>query len=291
MVVIRLQGGLDLASAPPFAGEMGSAEVASSPALVIDLGSTSFRLVVFRAGASGGRRTDEIYEPVRIGAGLAASGRLGDAPVGGALATMDVFAHFCAASGLEAPAIDAVATSAIRDAANGQEFLALAHARTGLPVRLLDGRAEARYGYLAAVNSTTLSEGMALDLGGGSLQLVAVSGRAERESASWPLGTVRMSEGFLPGSGPAKPGQLRRRGGGGGGRARGCFRRAPAGGPRPAAVRGRAPRERAEPGRPVSGRPRPHAPRRGARPGHVRRAGTARAARRRRPRARALVGG
>src|SRR2546423_1554911 len=150
MVVIRLQGGLDLASAPPFAGEMGSAEVASSPALVIDLGSTSFRLVVFRAGASGGRRTDEIYEPVRIGAGLAASGRLGDAPVERALATMDVFAHFCAASGLEAPAIDAVATSAIRDAANGGEFLPAARARAGLPLRLLDRPPQAPHRHPAA---------------------------------------------------------------------------------------------------------------------------------------------
>ena len=177
---------------------------------VIDLGSNSFRLVVFSAGASWWRRTDEIYEPVRIGEGLAASGRLGAAPIERALATMDVFAHFCAASGLEASAIDAVATSAIRDASNGAEFLVRARARTGLPVRLLDGRAEARYGYLAAVNSTTLTEGVALDLGGGSLQLVAVSERDERESGSWPLGTVRMSERFLPGAGPAKRGQLRR---------------------------------------------------------------------------------
>src|SRR5437763_12010142 len=179
---------------------------------VIDLGSNSFRLVVFSAGASWWRRTDEIYEPVRIGEGLAASGRLGAAPIERALATMDVFAHFCAASGLEASAIDAVATSAIRDASNGAEFLVRARARTGLPVRLLDGRAEARYGYLAAVNSTTLTEGVALDLGGGSLQLVAVSERDERESGSWPLGTVRMSERFLPGAGPAKRGQLRRLG-------------------------------------------------------------------------------
>src|SRR5438874_1450375 len=49
---------------------------------VIDLGSNSFRLVVFSAGASWWRRTDEIYEPVRIGEGLAASGRLGAAPLG-----------------------------------------------------------------------------------------------------------------------------------------------------------------------------------------------------------------
>jgi exopolyphosphatase/guanosine-5'-triphosphate,3'-diphosphate pyrophosphatase len=177
---------------------------------VIDLGSNSFRLVVFSAGASWWRRTDEIYEPVRIGEGLAASGRLGAEPIERALATLDVFAHFCAASGIGREGIDAVATSAIRDADNGEEFLAAARARSGLPIRLLDGRAEARYAYLAVANSTTLRDGIALDLGGGSLQLVAVAQRRDRQSASWRLGTVRMSERFLPGAGPAKRGQLRR---------------------------------------------------------------------------------
>ena len=46
---------------------------------VIDLGSNSFRLVVFMAHEGWWKRTDEIYEPVRIGEGLAASGRLGEA--------------------------------------------------------------------------------------------------------------------------------------------------------------------------------------------------------------------
>ena len=68
---------------------------------VIDLGSNSFRLVVFMAGDGWWKRTDEIYEPVRIGEGLMASGRLGEEPMERALATLDVFAHFCRASGLE----------------------------------------------------------------------------------------------------------------------------------------------------------------------------------------------
>ncbi len=66
---------------------------------VIDLGSNSFRLVVFMAGSGWWKRTDEIYEPVRIGEGLMASGRLGEEPMRRALATLDVFAHFCRASG------------------------------------------------------------------------------------------------------------------------------------------------------------------------------------------------
>ncbi len=175
---------------------------------VIDLGSNSFRLVVFMAGEGSWRRTDEIYEPVRIGEGLVSSGRLGEQPIARALATVDVFAHFARASGLEPAQIDAVATSAIRDADNAAEFLRLARARSGLQIRVLSREQEAYYGYLAAVNSTTLTDGCVLDLGGGSLQLVDVTQRLARQSGSWPLGTVLMSERFLPANGPAKRKQL-----------------------------------------------------------------------------------
>jgi exopolyphosphatase/guanosine-5'-triphosphate,3'-diphosphate pyrophosphatase len=175
---------------------------------VIDLGSNSFRLVVFAAADGWWRRTDEIYEPVRIGEGLAASGRLGEKPIRRALATLDVFAHFCKASGLEGKAVDAVATSAIRDAENSEDFLRLARERTGLQIRVLTREAEAYYGYLAAVDSTTLSDGCVLDLGGGSLQLVPVADRLARDSCSWPVGAVRMTERFLPGRGPVKRRQL-----------------------------------------------------------------------------------
>ena len=175
---------------------------------VIDLGSNSFRLVVFMAGSDWWRRTDEIYEPVRIGEGLVATGSLGEEPMARALATLEVFAHFCEASGLGGDAVDAVATSAIRDAENADAFLDRARAQSGLNIRVLSREAEARYGYLAAVNSTTLSEGWVLDLGGGSLQLVHVQDRLTRELASWPLGSVRMTERFLPANGPAKRRQI-----------------------------------------------------------------------------------
>jgi exopolyphosphatase / guanosine-5'-triphosphate,3'-diphosphate pyrophosphatase len=175
---------------------------------VIDLGSNSFRLVVFSATADSWQRTDEIYEPVRIGEGMGSTGRLGREPMHRALATLDVFAHFCQAAGLEGRAVDAVATSAIRDAENADDFLELAHRRTRLPIRVLSREQEARYGYLAAINSTTLSDGCVLDLGGGSLQLVRVVERLAREAGSWRLGSVRMTERFMPGAGPAKRRQL-----------------------------------------------------------------------------------
>jgi exopolyphosphatase/guanosine-5'-triphosphate,3'-diphosphate pyrophosphatase len=175
---------------------------------VIDLGSNSFRLVVFMAWEGWWRRTDEIYEPVRIGEGLAASGKLGEEPMRRALATLDVFDHFCRAAGLSGHSVDALATSAIRDAENAAGFLTLARERTDLPIRVLSREEEARYGYLAAVNSTTLTDGCVLDLGGGSLQLVRVVDRVAHELSSWRLGAVRMTERFLPANGPAKRRQI-----------------------------------------------------------------------------------
>jgi exopolyphosphatase / guanosine-5'-triphosphate,3'-diphosphate pyrophosphatase len=176
---------------------------------VIDLGSNTFRLVVFTARDGWWKRTDEISEAVRIGEGLAATGRLGEAGMWRAQATMEVFAHFAHADGLGDDEILPVATSAIRDASNAAEFLESAQRASGLHVRVLSTEDEARFGYLAAVNSTTLDDGVTLDLGGGSMQLVRVEGRHARDLESWPLGAVRTTERFLPGDGPAKPKQLR----------------------------------------------------------------------------------
>ena len=170
---------------------------------VIDLGSNSFRLVVFSyaepdiAGHAWWRRTDEIHEAVRIGAGLDAEGALAPEPIERALETLELYAHFCRATGVED--IRPVATSAIRDASNQGEFLHAARERTGLEVRVLTREEEAHYGYLAAVNSTTLADGVALDLGGGSMQLIRVDSRLATDARSWPLGAVRMTERFLPG--------------------------------------------------------------------------------------------
>ena len=180
---------------------------------VVDLGSNSWRLVVFTYSDPPDRwwkLTDELYETVRIGAGLAATGKLSYEAIGRGLETLGVFARFCRANHLEGDAIHVVATSAIRDASNGERFLADAQAATGLRIETLSAEDEARYGYVAAVNTTTLTDGVVLDIGGGSMQLTQVAGRDAQESASFPLGAVRVTEQFLPGDGPAKKKEIAR---------------------------------------------------------------------------------
>jgi exopolyphosphatase/guanosine-5'-triphosphate,3'-diphosphate pyrophosphatase len=189
-----------------------SAAEAERRTAVIDLGSNSFRLVVYTAvPGSWWKRTDEIHEPVRIGAGLDAAGELGEAQMARALRTIGLYADFCRASALPLSDVQTVATSAIRDAANRDEFLARAKERSGLAIRVLSREEEARYGYLAACNSTTLADGVVLDVGGGSVQLVRVRGRFAHELGSWPLGAVRMTEHFLPGESATKKGLRRLR--------------------------------------------------------------------------------
>ncbi len=177
---------------------------------VIDLGSNTFRLVVFEAGVGGDplgwKKSDEVFDRVRIGKGQKDRGALREAPVERALEALRLYGHFCRARGIED--VRPVATSAIREAADREEFLARAEECLGTAIRVLSREQEARYGFLAAINATTLERGGVIDLGGGSLQLVEVSGRAERSSGSWRLGAVRCTERFLD-SGPASKKQLK----------------------------------------------------------------------------------
>ncbi|HEX2231733.1 MAG TPA: Ppx/GppA phosphatase family protein [Thermoleophilaceae bacterium] len=165
---------------------------------VIDMGSNSWRLVVYGydPGTPWWSLTDEIREAVRVGEGMGEENELQPGPMDRAVHTAAVFAAFCKASGVED--VRALATSAIRDARNREELLNQIKERTSLDVRVISGEDEARYGYLAIANSTTLEDGAGIELGGGSLQLTRMVGRRLEESASLPLGSVRMSERFLP---------------------------------------------------------------------------------------------
>jgi exopolyphosphatase/guanosine-5'-triphosphate,3'-diphosphate pyrophosphatase len=172
---------------------------------VIDMGSNSWRLVVFAyARGAWWKRTDELWEMVRIGAGLGASGRLGEEAMQRGLETLSVFERFSRANGLGPADVYPIATSAIRDASNRDQFLARARAETGMEIEVLSAHDEARYGYVAAVNTSTLADGVVLDIGGGSMQLIDVRDRRAGAMSSFPLGAVRLTERFLHGDGPAR---------------------------------------------------------------------------------------
>jgi exopolyphosphatase/guanosine-5'-triphosphate,3'-diphosphate pyrophosphatase len=136
---------------------------------------------------------------------MAATGSLSNAAMERGLETLDVFSRFCRAGRIADEDVHVVATSAIRDADNGAAFLERVRDQTGLEVEILNAHDEAYYGYIAAVNSTTLRDGAVLEIGGGSLQLIRVEDRQANEMASFPLGAVRVTELLLGQDDPTRP--------------------------------------------------------------------------------------
>ena len=163
---------------------------------IMDMGSNSWRVIVveYVPGLSF-KLVDEVQETVRLSEGMAELNVLRPAAMDRGVRAAQIFAAFCTASGITD--IVAAGTSAIRDAQNQARFLQRIAKDAGLTVRVLSGEEEAWYGYLAAVNSTTITDGFVMDLGGGSLQLTRVEGRKSVRSVSFPLGVVRLTEGFL----------------------------------------------------------------------------------------------
>lgn len=174
---------------------------------IVDLGSKTARLVVYEyEPGKGFRMRDEIREPIRLGEGLARGGRLASAAIDRAEAVLRLYSDFARAIGLET--LEILATSALRDAENREEFLDQV-APLGLDVQLLSGEDEARLGVLAVANSFDLEDAWVMDLGGGSAQLSRMRKRLPEHCRSVPLGNVRLTETFLDDD-PPTPEQVSR---------------------------------------------------------------------------------
>ena len=100
---------------------------------------------------------------------------------------------------LGAERIDAVATSAVRDASNASMFLAAIQRATGLRVRVLDGDEEARLSFRSAVAHFDMGVGrtVVVDIGGGSLELALSAEGVIERLGSLPFGAIRLTEEFF----------------------------------------------------------------------------------------------
>ncbi len=118
---------------------------------IVDLGSNTARLVVFAFDPGRWfRLVDQIRQPVRLGEGLGRGGELTGAAMERAELALRLFGDYARSTGL--PPLEVLATSALRDARNGQEFLHRVEP-LGLEISILDGSEEARLGVLAIANS------------------------------------------------------------------------------------------------------------------------------------------
>ena len=98
----------------------------------------------------------------------------------------------------------AIATAAVRDAADRNDFLCRLHQETGITVRVLSGEEEARLGALAAIERLALRDGVVIDIGGGSLQTSLVRAGSIHRVSSVPLGAVRATKSFFKNDPPSQ---------------------------------------------------------------------------------------
>lgn len=160
---------------------------------IIDIGSNSIRLVVYQ-GIS--RAPVPIFNEKAVcalGEGLEGAGRLNPKGVEQAMLALSRFVRL--ARSMRVATLDVVATAAVRDAADAPDFLAAVHAHCGIEVTVLSGEEEARLAAQGVLCGVPDADGTVADLGGGSLELIAVDeGRMSGAFATLPLGVLRLME-------------------------------------------------------------------------------------------------
>ncbi|MCW2989135.1 MAG: Phosphatase [Solirubrobacterales bacterium] len=160
---------------------------------VIDVGTNSARLLV--ADVAGGRVSpvERRSRVTRLGRGVDLSGRLSAEAIEEACAAIGEYV--VAYQELGAESVDAIATSAVRDAENGSAFVAELRERFALSARVLDGAEEARLTYLGATSEHIPTEPtLVVDIGGGSTELIVGTGAEISFHTSLQAGVVRHSE-------------------------------------------------------------------------------------------------
>jgi exopolyphosphatase/guanosine-5'-triphosphate,3'-diphosphate pyrophosphatase len=165
------------------------------PFAVVDIGSNSGRMIVFRLRE--GEHLDVLEDarsPLRLARALREGDELGAEAIGRAV---EAFHDFKAvADGAGATRIIAVATSAVREARDGDALVSAARAM-GIPLQVIDGELEARLGFQGAIHDLPVTSGFTIDIGGGSLEITRFDDREVRRSWSLPFGSLRASDRYF----------------------------------------------------------------------------------------------
>jgi exopolyphosphatase/guanosine-5'-triphosphate,3'-diphosphate pyrophosphatase len=165
---------------------------------VIDLGSSSFRLVVAQATDRGRiKHVTRKREDISLGLAVGRDGRIDGPEMKRTLAAATRLRQRAAREDVDHLIV--VATSALRDAENGDEARDRLEHRLGLPIRLLSGHDEAALTFAAVARGMDLGRGPVLivDLGGGSLEVAAGLEGALERTWTLPLGASRLTGRFV----------------------------------------------------------------------------------------------
>jgi exopolyphosphatase/guanosine-5'-triphosphate,3'-diphosphate pyrophosphatase len=164
----------------------------------IDIGTNSIHMIVVRVRPDLSFEViDREKEMVRLGAGSLDGRRVSEAAMTSALQTLAKFRRLA-----DSPKVDeivAAATSAIREAENGGDFIATVAKRTGIKIQVISGIEEARLIHMAAVYGVHMggSPAVVIDIGGGSIEVSLGTASHLTHAKSFKLGVIRLTERFV----------------------------------------------------------------------------------------------
>ena len=164
----------------------------------IDIGSNTVRLLI--VDASGNQNFKLLVSKrniTRLGESMDSKGRLMEKRIAETLNVLADFRQICLENGN--PSLFAVATSAVREASNGQEFVRLAKKETGIDIKIISWEEEARLTLEGVFWKTLYGDRkiITLDIGGGSTEFILSKGKNISGSCSTSLGVVRLTEKFI----------------------------------------------------------------------------------------------
>lgn len=160
------------------------------PIGVIDIGSNSVRLVVYEGAVRA--PTPLFNEKILCGLGrdVASTGSLRPEAAGRALLALTRFKTIARVLGVKS--IKAIATAAVREAKSGEDFIRKAEKAAGCEIEILSGEQEAKLAAQGIMMGFIDPDGVAGDLGGGSLELIEIDGAKLKNGATLPLGGLRL---------------------------------------------------------------------------------------------------
>ncbi|MCJ8519220.1 exopolyphosphatase/guanosine-5'-triphosphate,3'-diphosphate pyrophosphatase [Pseudorhizobium tarimense] len=163
-----------------------------APVSVVDIGSNSVRLVIYEGLSRAPAMLFNEKVLCGLGKGLASTGRMDSAAVERALSALRRFRAL--SNQARATDIFVLATAAAREASNGSRFIRDAEEIIGRKVQVLTGEEEALYSAYGVISGFHEPDGIAGDLGGGSLELIDIKGEKIGRGITLPLGGLRLSE-------------------------------------------------------------------------------------------------
>ena len=176
---------------------MADANTSESVVAAVDLGSTSFHLIIARIVNGQVHVVDRMRDMVLLANGLDHKNRLSDEAQKRAVECLARFGQRL--RDMPASNVRAVGTNTLRRATNAEQFLSVAQHALGFPIEVVAGREEARLIYLGVAHSVAPHAGrrLVIDIGGGSTELIIGEGFAPLSMESLHMGCVSMSRAYF----------------------------------------------------------------------------------------------